>query len=115
MSFEVITTPNFDREAKRLAKKYPSLKHDLAQLFTELTTDPSKGIPLGKDVYKIRLSIASKGKGRSGGARVITCVRWTGETIYPFSIYDKGDKDSVSDKELKLLLKDVPKSDEGKG
>lgn len=78
MSFEVITTPNFDKEAKRLARRWPSLRADLDKLFTELTNDPRLGTHLGKDAYKIRLQVTSSGKGRSGGVRVITLVRFTG-------------------------------------
>ena len=110
MSFEVITTPNFDKEAKRLAKRWPSLKADLGALFTDLAEQPRTGTHLGNDVYKIRLRIASTGKGRSGGARVITVVRYTGNRVYPCAIYSKGDKDTVSDKEIKALIRSIPDS-----
>ena len=55
-----------------MAKKYQSLKTDLALLFKSLEENPMQGTPLGKNCYKIRLAISSKGKGKSGGARVIT-------------------------------------------
>ena len=64
------------------------------------------GTPLGNDVYKIRLAIASKNRGKSGGARLITFVKIVDETIFLLSIYNKGDKDSISDKEIEDLLKD---------
>lgn len=110
MSFEVITTPNFDKEAKRLAKRWPSLRNDLAELFEELAATPRMGTALGGDVYKVRLRIASTGKGSSGGARVITVVRYIGGTVYPCSIYSKNEKDSISDKEIKALVKELPPS-----
>lgn len=59
MSYNIELSPNFKKEAKRLNKKYPSLKNELAKLFAELEENPTAGIPLGNDIYKIRLAIAS--------------------------------------------------------
>lgn len=106
MSYSIELTDNFKKEAKRLTKKYPSLKTELAELFTELEENPTTGTPLGNDIYKIRLSIASKNKGKSGGARVLSFVKVTLTTVLLFSIYNKGEVDSLSEKEIKLLIKD---------
>ena len=105
MSYKVELSSNFQKEAKRLVKKYPSLKVELANLFNELEYYPTKGIPLGNDVYKIRVAIGSKNKGKSGGARVISFVKVTETTVLLFSIYNKGDKDSISDMEIEELIK----------
>lgn len=59
MSYKIELSDNFKKEAKKLSKKYPSLKNELAELFEELEENPTKGTPLGNDVYKIRLAIAS--------------------------------------------------------
>ena len=72
MSFKVSASPNFDRELKNLAKKYPSIKADLLELVESLIKDPFQGDNLGKDCYKVRMKISSKGKGKSAGSRVIT-------------------------------------------
>ena len=101
MSFEIKSTPEFLAEAKKLAKKYSSLKNDIAALAKSLADNPTQGTSLGKDVYKIRLSITSKGKGKSGGARVITCVKIIAATVYLVSIYDKSEQSDIPDKELK--------------
>jgi len=69
MSYKVKFIPKFEKELKRLAKKYPSLKSDFSFLLTSLKNDPSQGISLGSDCYKIRLAISSKGKGKSGGCK----------------------------------------------
>ena len=98
-------TETFEKQAKKLAKKYISLKNDLLQLRDELEKSPIQGTPLGKDCFKIRLSIASKGKGKSGGGRVITCVKIIHDTVYLLALYDKSDKESLDDKELDQLLK----------
>ena len=104
MSYSVITTDNFDREAKRLAKKYKSLKTDLMELFEELAINPQIGTHLGNNIYKIRLAIESKGKGKRGGARIISIVQAIDTNVFLFSIYNKGDKDTISDKEIQELL-----------
>jgi hypothetical protein len=70
-----------------------------------LKEEPKQGQPLGKDCYKIRMAITSKGKGKSDGSRVITCVKIIASSVFLLSIYDKGDKESISDKELDELLK----------
>jgi hypothetical protein len=105
MSYKLIITPAFERDAKPLHKKYKSLKNDLADLFESLEKEPEQGSALGKDCYKIRMTIASKGKGKSGGARVITCVKILAENIFLLTIYDKSDKEDISNSELKELLK----------
>jgi mRNA-degrading endonuclease RelE of RelBE toxin-antitoxin system len=75
MSYKISTIPLFDKQAKRLSKKYPSFKRDLATLIDKLSEEPKQGTALGNNFYKIRLAIASKGKGKSGGTRVITYVK----------------------------------------
>jgi len=107
MIFRVIATPNFKRELKRLAKKYISLKKEDAELIAKLEIQPVQGESLGRDCYKIRLMIASKGKGKRGGARVITNIFVSGKTVFLLSIYDKSERDSISDKELFSLLQQL--------
>ena len=69
---KVQTLAEFKRDLRRLRKKYPSLVGELRELEGELCQNPTKGTPIGGSCYKIRLAIKSKGKGKSGGARVIT-------------------------------------------
>ncbi len=104
MSYRIELTDNFLREAKKLIKKYPSLKSELIKLQELLIKNPTFGISLGNDIYKIRISFSSKGKGKSGGARIMTFVVVKEEAVYLFSIFNKGEKDSLSEKELKELL-----------
>jgi hypothetical protein len=105
MNYKVVATPSFLVDVKRLSKKYPSLKIDIAELAVLLSANPTTGTPLGKDAYKIRLAITSKGKGKSGGARVITCIKVIRAIVYLVSIFDKSEKENITDKELKELLK----------
>lgn len=96
MTYEVLTLPEFERQAKRLVKKYPSLLHELHDLSTRLALTPEQGVPLGQNTFKIRLAIASKGKGKSGGARLITLVIHIARRVYLLAIYDKSEADSLS-------------------
>jgi hypothetical protein len=93
------------KEVEVLAKKHPSLKDDLNFLGLELQSNPTKGEPLGKDCYKVRLAITSKGKGKKGGARVITCVKVIQESIFLLAIYDKSEMENIDDNILKERLK----------
>jgi hypothetical protein len=109
MNYRIYATQNFQKEAKRLAKKYASLKNELAELNKQLLANPLQGTPLGRNAYKIRLSVKSKGKGKSGGMRVITFIDvdiFIKDTsnVFLLSIYDKSEVASISPEELKRLI-----------
>lgn len=114
MKVTIRITDNFKTEAKPLLKRYHSLKSDLTKLEKQLFEDPKLGTPLGNNAFKIRLKITSKGKGKSGGARVITYLETeliasieqneVETTVNLISIYDKSDTENISDKELKRLI-----------
>jgi hypothetical protein len=53
------------------------------------------------------MAIESKNKGKSGGSRVITCVKIVDDTIFLLTVYDKGEQSTIKDKELKMLLKEA--------
>lgn len=103
---EVLFT--FKKEFKRLSKRYRSLLNDVQKLQGELLAKPDLGTDLGNGLRKIRMAIQSKGKGKSGGAKVITYTIITKieETeINLLYIYDKSERDSISAAEIKELLK----------
>jgi mRNA-degrading endonuclease RelE of RelBE toxin-antitoxin system len=108
MSYSVKSISVFEKQAKRLIKKYASLKYELLELVQELKVNPDQGRPIGKICFKIRIAIASKGKGKSGGARLVTYLVVTNSTVYLLTIYDKSEKDNLSNKELDELLMDIP-------
>ncbi|MDP3912985.1 MAG: type II toxin-antitoxin system RelE/ParE family toxin [Bacteroidota bacterium] len=107
MNYDIITIPPFDKQLKRLAKKYPSIKNDIAKLGSELSENPVLGVEIFPNCYKIRLAIASKGKGKSGGARVITHIHISKTTVYLLSIYDKSERNNISDNEIRELLASI--------
>jgi len=108
MSFSIKTISVFERQAKRLMKKFPSLKKELQILISELKEEPEKGTSIGHNCYKIRLAIASKGKGKSGGARIITHLVFKDDTVYLLTIYDTTDIENLTDKEILELIRLIP-------
>ena len=116
MKVTIRITNTFKKEAKPLLKKYNSLSKDLEKLHSQLLVNPYIGSSLGKNLYKIRLKISSKAKGKSGGARVISFIETdvigfaekvsTEEVIVNLiSVYDKSEVSTISEKELKELIK----------
>jgi mRNA-degrading endonuclease RelE of RelBE toxin-antitoxin system len=104
MSYNIIVTRRFEKELKRLAKKYPSLKQEFAQLISDITENPLTGVFIGNNCYKIRLAIGSKGKGKSGGARVISYLYIETAIVYLLTIYDKSERADLKQNELQEMI-----------
>lgn len=111
MSYRVLTTEFFDKQLKKLIKKYPSLKKEFIELLDSLSENPKQGTYLGLNSYKIRLAISSKGKGKSGGARVITHLIMTTSYIHLTGIYDKSERESVNNIEILEMIKKINTED----
>ncbi len=107
MSYSIIPTYGFEKQLKRLVKKFPSVKNEYAELIFQILQNPETGIFLGNHCYKIRLAISSKRKGKSGGARVITYLYIATETVYLLTIYDKGEKVDLKPNELKEMIESL--------
>jgi hypothetical protein len=91
-------------------RKFPSIQGELEILEKELISNPKLGEPLGGNLYKIRLASKDKGKGKSGGFRVITYLiqEFTSVfEIYLITIYDKSEDKSIPKKVLIKLVKDI--------
>ncbi|TVQ07648.1 MAG: hypothetical protein EA361_17930 [Bacteroidetes bacterium] len=104
MSYNVVAIPPFDRQLKRLAKKFASLKDEYADLVESLEKNPVQGNPMTRNCFKIRVAIKSKGKGKSGGVRVIVHVQVIENNVFLLAIYDKSEQEDITDKEIKYLL-----------
>ncbi len=109
MACNITTSRTFDKEVKRLSKRYHSIVEDLTELIEDITKNPQLGTDLGGGLRKIRMRIASKGRGKSGGARVIsfTIVANVETTeVNLLFIYDKAERSSLGKSELEELLRD---------
>ncbi len=107
MKYSVIPVDKFKKEAKRLIKKYPSLKNELSNLNLLLISNPTAGVSIGNNVYKVRIAIKSKGAWKSGGARVITYIVTKSKEIYLLTIYDKAEFDTTDDKTLRKIIHSI--------
>ena len=110
MRFEIPTISHFDKRVKKLVKKYKSIRKDIAELSSELESNPYIGVDLGGGVRKIRMAISDKGKGKSGGARVITYtveIDGLNGRVTLLTIYDKNEQDSISKDDIALLMDEV--------
>ncbi len=118
MNCKIIAIDAFKKDAKKLLKKYVSLKDELAQLQAQLLDNPRMGTRIHENTYKIRLAVKSKGKGKSGGMRVITyvvevevqveeSVTEQGITIFLLTIYDKSEVENIADQDLQNLINEI--------
>ena len=96
---------DFRAAYKRLKKRHKSLEQDFEQLLTSLLQNPMQGVELDGGARKVRLAITSKGRGKSGGARVIIRVRIVRDELQLLYIYDKSDFENISDAYLRDVLK----------
>lgn len=108
MTARIAYHPQFVKDLKRLAKKYRSLRDDFARLLDDLEKNPLQGTDLGNGTRKVRLAIASKGKGKSGGGRVITFnVSNTEDNMIHvtlLTLYDKNELANVSNDFIRYLV-----------
>jgi hypothetical protein len=114
MKVVVKITKQFQSASKVLIKSYPSFLKDLSLLEKDLLKNPKMGTSLGNGTYKIRLKISSKGRGKSGGARVISLLEASfitevlksenEITVNLLYVYDKSDMETLTDRELKDLI-----------
>lgn len=107
MECKITASKSFNKELKRLGKRYASLADDYETLLHDLKQNPTLGTDLGRGLRKVRMRISSKGKGKSGGARVITFTVIASideTTINLLYIYDKSERENISPKEIDALL-----------
>ena len=110
MNFDVIPTPDFEKAFKTLAKKHRSLKQDILDFTRSLQKNPFQGDELSPGIRKIRMAITSKGRGKSGGARVITYTVLATEKdghVYLIDIYDKADYSTVDLTIIQGVIRDL--------
>ena len=110
MTNNIKYTGIFEKYFKRYSKKYRSLSDDLHQLEKQLIENPTLGIYLGDGLYKIRLAVKSKSKGKSGGFRVITYFILDNDIesdINLVIIYDKSDIEDIPKNELLKIVREI--------
>lgn len=110
MKLEIIRSEYFTKEFKRLAKRYRSLVDDYETLLKSLKSNPMQGVEIAPNIRKIRMAVSSKGRGKSGGARVITFNALVSEQdgkVYLLLIYDKSDTPNVKLKVVQDIVAEL--------
>ena len=103
----IIPTRAFQNKFKQLLKKYHKLSDDYIALLESLQNNPTQGVKIRGNTFKVRMKITAKGKGKSGGARVITLVKIEDDELYLITIYDKSERENISDNELDDLINGI--------
>ena len=103
MSYRIETIPRFEKNVKKLKKKFPKIKTDLVDFVTELSNNPELGIYLGENIFKVRIQNSSIPTGKSGGFRVITYYK-TDDILYLVTIYSKTEQDNILTNKLKKIV-----------
>jgi mRNA-degrading endonuclease RelE of RelBE toxin-antitoxin system len=101
-------TPRFAKDVKPIIKKFRTFGDTLERLEETLLKNPRMGDAYGKNIYKIRVADESKGKGKSGGFRVITYViDETAESthIYMITIFDKSEDSTIKKTDAVQLIR----------
>jgi mRNA-degrading endonuclease RelE of RelBE toxin-antitoxin system len=110
MNFEITVTSRFEKHLKALAKRYKSIKDDYKSFIESIKENPFQGDELSPGIRKIRMAITSKGRGKSGGARVITYTVIAAERsgdVYLLEIYDKSDYSTVDISVIKSMVDEL--------
>lgn len=110
MSYEIQSHPEFEHCFKRLYKRYRSLPDDIRDFRDSLQENPFQGAELCPGIRKIRMPIASKGRGKSGSACVITANAIVAEhegNIALLTIYDKSDASTVKLNVIRKMAREL--------
>lgn len=111
MDYNITAIPDFKKQLKALSKRHSSIVSDLQHLIADLKENPFIGVEIAPGLRKIRMAISSKGRGKSGGARVITYTIVMSESegeLYLVALYDKADHSTVDVALLRRLIADLP-------
>ena len=103
-------TTEFSKGAKVLKKRYKSFMKDLEDFKDSIIKNPFQGSEILPGIRKVRMTIESKGKGKSGGARVITLTYYVSEAegkVHFLIIYDKSDADTVDVKVVQEYVSEL--------
>ena len=105
MNLKIVSLDIFNKDVKRLYKKYKKLSIDLTTLKDTLQKNPRAGIELGNNCYKLRLANSSIPTGKSGGFRVIYYYLDNQKNIFLLIMYSKAELENVRENRLIGILK----------
>jgi len=106
MNYKIDTTPRFEKDVKKLKKKFPKIKDDLVKFINELSINPELGVNLGDKIFKVRIPNSSIPTGKSGGFRIITYYKRE-DIIFLVTIYSKTEQDNILTNRLREIIKEL--------
>jgi mRNA-degrading endonuclease RelE of RelBE toxin-antitoxin system len=104
---EIIVTLNYLKGYKKIRKKYVSFANDMENVINSLEQNAQQGKEIMPNVYKLRVTISGKNKGKSGGARLIFYYLVSDEKVILMYVYDKSETSDIDDQEIKDFVKDL--------
>ena len=105
MKFKIETIPRFEKDVKKLKKKFPKIKNDLIDFIDKLSSNPKLGTDLGENIFKVRIPNSSIPTGKSGGFRIITYYK-KDTVLYLVTIYSKTEQDTILTDRLGKIVKE---------
>jgi mRNA-degrading endonuclease RelE of RelBE toxin-antitoxin system len=105
MNYKIDTIPRFEKDVKKLKKKFPKIKNDLVKFINELSLNPKLGINLGENIFKVRIPNSSIPTGKSGGFRIVTYYK-KDDILYLVTIYSKTEQDNILTDKLRQIVKE---------
>ena len=109
MTSRVETTSRFNRESRRLIRKYRYLKDEQNLLKSQLQQGDRPGVRIagtGYDIKKVRLPNRSASRGKSGGFRVIYQDK-SGVLVLLLLIYSKTERSDIPDDVIRRLITEL--------
>ena len=106
MKFETVSL--FEKQFKKLAKKYSFIKNDVSKFITDFDTLHSQSTTLKNNLFKTRLANSNKNKGKSSGYRIYYYLK-INETVYLLTIYDKSEIESINESILDEFIDEIIK------
>jgi len=105
-AIEVAFTPEFKRNLRGLAKKYPHIRSDVQPIIEQIQRgefigDQVKGT--GYTIFKVRIRNSDVSRGKSGGYRVIYYLR-TATAVILVTIYSKTEQSDISAAKIRNIL-----------
>lgn len=99
---QVYLADHFLRQLKFYLKKYRNLEKDL--IITLQNFILANAVPLGRKLYKIRLKSSDIPRGRSKSFRLIVFLLEVQHIIVPVTLYFKGARQDINEKEIEYHL-----------
>jgi len=103
---EFRTVSLFDKQFKKLSKKYNLIKDDVEELVNNFDDLHLQATPIKTNLYKIRLANSNKNKGKRAGYRIYYYIKIE-TTVYLLTIYDKSEIQMIDETILVNLIKKI--------